>query len=124
MEQKNFTHVRQLLGYERLDDVRLVEAVNVLYCEAWGPLHNYFCPVMKLKEKRREGGRWIKRHDTPATPCDRLLACATLDASTKERLRAARERLAPFALSEKVERGLRCIARLRQQISAERAQED
>lgn len=123
VEQKNFTHVRQLLGYERLDDVRLVEAVNALYREAWGPLHNYFCPVMKLKEKRREGGRWIKRYDTPATPCERLLACATLESQTKERLWTEREQLDPFALSEKVESHLRRIARLRQQITAERSLE-
>lgn len=124
MEQKNFTHVRQLLGYERLDDVRLVEALNALYREAWGPLHNYFCPVMKLKEKRREGGRWIKRYDTPATPCARLLSCAAVDAPTKERLRVERERLDPFALSDKVEIYLRRIARLREKIAAERSQEE
>jgi hypothetical protein len=36
VEQKNFTRVRQHLGYERRDDERLVEAVNVLDPEAWG----------------------------------------------------------------------------------------
>ncbi len=123
VEQKNFTHVRQLLGYERFDDVRLVEAVNTLYREAWGPLHNYFCPVMKLKEKRREGGRWIKRYDTPATPCDRLLNCAALSTQTKEWLQRERAGFDPFALSDKVEKHLRQIARLRQQIATERSEE-
>ena len=30
VEQKNFTHVRQLLGYGRYDDLRLIERVNDL----------------------------------------------------------------------------------------------
>jgi hypothetical protein len=56
VEQKNFTHVRQLLGYERLDDVRLVEAVNALYREAWGPLHNYFCKGNEAQGKASGSG--------------------------------------------------------------------
>ena len=52
VEQKNFTHVRQLLGYGRYSDIQLVELVNDLYENAWLPMRNYYTPVMKLIEKR------------------------------------------------------------------------
>jgi len=42
VEQKNWTHVRRLLGYDRLEDPRLVDLINALYRECWEPLHNYF----------------------------------------------------------------------------------
>jgi hypothetical protein len=43
VEQKNWTHVRELLGYDRLDKPQLVDLVNRLY-HAWGLLHNFFSP--------------------------------------------------------------------------------
>ena len=44
VEQKNWTHVRQLLGYERFGEEALCAEINALYRELWEPLHNYFCP--------------------------------------------------------------------------------
>jgi len=124
VEQKNFTHVRQLLGYDRLDDERLVSAVNALYKNAWVPLQNYFCPVMKLIEKKREGSRWVKRYDTPATPCQRLLDCPGVPGEVKEELRRMRGGLDPIELSEEVEKHLRKIARLLTKIAKEREEEN
>jgi len=46
VEQKNWTHVRQLLGYDRLDDMELLEPINRLYRELWEP-HNFFLPSAK-----------------------------------------------------------------------------
>ena len=109
VEQKNFTHVRQLLGYGRFGDLELRGLVNELYERAWLPLRNCFTPVMKLVEKQRIGGKVRKKYDNPATPCDRLLACAKVDGETKRRLRAARSALDPLALAEDVEVRLREI---------------
>ena len=53
VEQKNWTHVRQLLGYDRLDHPHQVELINSLY-RIWSLYQNHFCPVMKLIEKKRE----------------------------------------------------------------------
>jgi hypothetical protein len=49
VEQKNWMWPRQLLGYGRLEQSGLVEPINNLYREAWGPLHNFFLPSMKLE---------------------------------------------------------------------------
>lgn len=123
VEQKNFTHVRQLLGYGRFDDPQLEAAVNRLYREAWLPMHNHFCPVMKLVEKTREGGKYHKRYDAAATPCDRLLGNPKVDEATKQRLRAERGTLDPFTLQEAVERGLDEVFKLLGEIHRERARE-
>ena len=63
VEQKNWMWPRQLLGYGRLSDASAVPQLNRLYKEAWGPLHNFFLPSMKLREKWRDGSRWVRRHD-------------------------------------------------------------
>lgn len=109
VEQKNWTHVRQLLGYDRLEEPELCEAINTLYRELWEPLHNYFCPSAKLHSKERHGAKVQRRHDKPATPCDRLLACEHIDAPTKQRLKATRAALNPFELARRIESTLRTI---------------
>jgi len=92
-EQKNWTHVRQLLGYGRLEDPELCAKINALYRELWEPLHNHFCPSAKLVSKDRHGAKVRRRHDRPTTPCDRLLASPHLAKATKARLRAERAAL-------------------------------
>ncbi len=106
VEQKNFTHVRQLLGYGRYGHIELVDLVNDLYGNAWLPLRNHFTPVMKLVEKKRVGTRWKKRYDEAATPYQRLLACPAVGAEVKRKLRGEHGRLDPFRLAESVEEKL------------------
>ena len=61
VEQKNWSHARQLLGYERLEWEALLEPINTLYAEVWGPLQNYFCPSLQLREKSKVGSRYQKK---------------------------------------------------------------
>ena len=62
VEQKNWSHARQILGCERLEIEALLEPINALYAEVWSPLQNYFCPSLALKEKSKEGSRCHKRY--------------------------------------------------------------
>ena len=124
VEQKNYTHVRQLLGNGRFSDLELVVLVNELYRDAWLPMRNFFTPVMKLIEKTREGSKVKKKYDDPITPCDRLLACAKVSEETKEQLRKTRESLDPIELSEDVERRLEVIFDRVREIEEQRAEED
>ena len=89
VEQKNWTHVRCLLGYDRLENAELLEPINALYRDAWALYHNHFCPSMKLVEKRREGARQIKRYDAPKTPYHRLVQNGMLDEAKAHCARAA-----------------------------------
>ena len=112
VEQKNWTHVRCLLGYERLENVQLLEPINALYGGAWALYHNHFCPSVKLVEKRREGARVIKRYDKPKTPYQRLLdSAAGLDAQKRVALEHQHATLNPFALKRQIEAGLKEIQR-------------
>ena len=52
VEQKNWSHVRQLFGYDRFDDHCLVAMMNNLYANEWSLYQNHFCPSMKLVSKR------------------------------------------------------------------------
>jgi len=123
VEQKNFTHVRQLLGYDRFDDLRLIELVNDLYETAWLPLRNHFTPAMKLVKKKRDGSKVSKTYDTPQTPCDRMLHCPHVSEATKQNLRSQRATLDPLTLSAQIETKLQTIHEILGEISARRAEE-
>jgi len=47
-EQRNWTHVRQLLGYQRIENPDLLPVINELY-QAWDLMHNLFCCTQKLE---------------------------------------------------------------------------
>jgi hypothetical protein len=59
------------------------------------PFVNFFQPSFKLKEKRREGAKLIKRYDDPSTPYERALAHPMVAEAVKERLRARYRTLDP-----------------------------
>jgi hypothetical protein len=109
VEQKNWTHVRQLLGYERFGDPAVVAWINELYRTAWDPLQNFFCPSMKLAEKKRVGARYVKKHDVPQTPYQRLLASPAVSTAAKAQLQQQFATLNPFVLKKEVERKLKII---------------
>ena len=74
IEQKNWTHVRKIVGYERYDTEAAVTALNTLYAEL-RLLQNLFLPTVKLVRKERVGARVRRLYDTPQTPLDRVRAC-------------------------------------------------
>lgn len=111
VEQKNWMWPRQLLGYGRLGDASVVPLVNRVYKEAWGPLHNFFLPSMKLRSKWREGSRWVRRHDRAQTAYQRLRASRLWRGAGRRRLEEQYASLDPFALAAQIEKGLRSILR-------------
>ena len=109
VEQKNWMWPRQLLGYGRLEDKGLVEPINRIYEELWGPLHNFFLPSMKLIEKQRVGSRWRRKHDQAQTAYQRLLRLGVLSAKKRRHLQEQYCSLDPFELHERLEKSLRPI---------------
>lgn len=112
VEQKNWTHVRQLIGYDRLDQHWDVEYINDLYQNYWLILWNFFTPVMKLKSKTRVGGRIVKVHDEPKTPFERLLESEQLTQEEKQALLARAESINPFVLKTELDRKLKWFFRI------------
>src|SRR5262249_29906315 len=109
VEQKNWTVVRQLLGYDRLDRPEVVELMNELYRNEWALYVNFFCPTLKLKEKKKVGSRYVKRYERPQTPYRRLLESKVVKGRQKQVLRTLRQELNPFKLRERIEQKLRKI---------------
>jgi hypothetical protein len=106
VEQKNWTHVRKLLGYVRYDSLVALHAINTLYTGDLRLLQNLFLPSVKLLRKERVGSR-IRRHYDPArTPFERLKRCQGADPKAVAELETLRRRLDPFALSQSIERQL------------------
>jgi Integrase core domain len=70
VEQKNGAVVRRLMGYGRYDGVETARVMSRLYAAARLYV-NFFQPSFKLKEKRREGAKVIKRYHAPSTPYER-----------------------------------------------------
>lgn len=100
VEQKNYTHVREAFGYERIESQTLVNLMNDIYANYWLPLHNFFLPTFKLKEKVRIGARIKKTYDPPETPYDRLMQSKHLSSYRKDLLKKRYEQLDPFVLSD------------------------
>jgi hypothetical protein len=73
VEQKNWSAVRQLLGYERLENPEVIALLNDLYENEWHWYVNYFCSTFKLLEKKKVGSKYVKRYEKPRTPYARLL---------------------------------------------------
>ncbi len=109
VEQKNWTHVRQWLGYDRLDNPKVVPLMNQLYKNDWRLFQNFFCPSMKLISKERVASRTVKRYDKPLTPYQRILASTLIDDKTKEQLKALYQTLNPFVLRKHMEEDLKAI---------------
>ena len=109
IEQKNWTHIRQWLGYDRLDNPKVVSLLNNLYTKEWRLFHNFFCPSVKLIAKERIGSKTIKRHDSPKTPCQRIIDSPHIQESVKLSLSKQLENLNPFMLRKTMDKKLKII---------------
>jgi hypothetical protein len=114
IEQKNWTHVRKLLGYVRYDSAPALTAINALYADL-RLLQNLFLPSVKLVEKRRVGARLQRRYDAPRTPFERVEACDAVDGPRLRALQHLRAELDPIALAQRIDHQLAAVYRLANQ---------
>ncbi|MGH8336849.1 MAG: integrase catalytic domain-containing protein [Gammaproteobacteria bacterium] len=110
VEQKNWTHVRKLLGWERYDTHEAVETMNDLYRHELRLWLNLFLPSVKLMKKMRVGSKVRRVYDAARTPFERVRACPQADREKVARLEELRKRLDPFQLSKVIERKLERIS--------------
>jgi len=109
IEQKNWTHVRQWLGYHRFDNPDIVPLLNDLYKHDWRLFHNFFCPSVKLVAKKRVASKTIKHYDSPKTPYQRIMESPYVADDVKLSLTAIFEKLNPFDLRKTIEDNLKKI---------------
>lgn len=102
IEQKNWTHVRKLMGYVRYDSVAVLAAMNDLYRHELRLFQNLFLPSVKLRRKARVGARLTRVYDAAQTPFERVLACPQADPQQLATLTQLRETCNPFELSRTI----------------------
>lgn len=102
VEQRNWTHVRQVVGYSRLETREQLAILRELY-DASRLYKNFFQPTLKLKAKVRVGGRIQRRYEEARTPYRRLLESGQLTAAACRRLQAQYAGLNAAELRRKVE---------------------
>jgi hypothetical protein len=106
VEQKNWTHVRKLLGYVRYDSQQALQAMNDLYRNELRLFQNLFQPSVKLSKKVRIGSRLKRLYDKPKTPFQRVCDCPQADPQKIAQLKKLMQSLDPFELSKTIDRKL------------------
>ena len=102
VEQRNWTHVRKVVGYERMDSAAELEVLRELY-EKLCLYKNYFQPTMKLIEKIREGGKIRRKYDEPRSPYQRVMESESTRAGAKKKLKQQYEAMNVAQLHRQVE---------------------
>jgi hypothetical protein len=105
VEQKNWSVVRQLVGYDRYEGAEAVAALE----EVYALLHVYvngYLPVMKLVGKERDETRVRKRYDVPQTPSRRAEAAGVLRPDAQEALAAPLAAAGPLRLRRPIDAAL------------------
>lgn len=103
VEEKNFSAVRNYVGYSRYDTDEQRNLLNELYSVLRVYL-NYFQPLMKLEMKKRIGSKIVKKYDKPKTPYQRIIEMANIDEAIKREMRKIYQGLNPFELKRKINR--------------------
>lgn len=112
VEQKNWSHVRQLLGYGRFENPDLVPVLNDLYKNYWCWYKNMFIPCMKLIEKKQVGSKIYRVHDKPKTPFHRVIDSPHVLEEKKQMLKEIRQSLDPFTLKAEIDARLKIVRRM------------
>jgi len=114
VEQKNSTHVRQIVGHLRYETEAELKLIQSLYRLELRLYKNFFQTTIKLKEKTRVKGKIHRRYDTPKTPYQRALESPEVSEEQKTELRATYASLNPAALKRQIDRKCALLYRLYQ----------
>lgn len=103
IEQKNWTHVRKILGYLRYDTFAELSIINDLYRGDLRLYKNFLQPVMKLVSKERIGGSVKRKYDAPKTPYQRLMDSGQISEQTRKQLETVYLSLNPAQLKRSID---------------------
>jgi transposase InsO family protein len=118
VEQKNWTHVRKLLGWDRYDSPDAVEAINDLYRNELRLWLNLYLPSVKQVKKVRVGSKLRRVYDAAQTPLERVSASPQAHGGQVAELRILRRSLDPFGLAKVIDQKLeRIYKRANQRLS-------
>lgn len=101
VEQKNWSRVRELVGYMRYDTPAELELLNQIW-ELDRIFTNYLLPQQKLVKMTRNGAKVTKIHDKPATPHQRAINHPDMRKMPAIRMNAAYKKIRVMALSRQI----------------------
>lgn len=101
VEQKNWSVVRHLVGYDRFETFAEYNSLQSIYSDL-SLYFNFFQPVLKLTSKEVIEGRMIKHYDTAATPYQRVLLSEDVSFETKANLMNTYVHLNPVTLRNSI----------------------
>jgi len=102
VEQKNWTHVRELVGYLRFDTAQELSVLN----EIWAldmVYTNYLLAQQKIVFKQRNGSKVTKRYDVATTPYARATARASVDGASRRAMLKVMDAVRPGHLYRQIQ---------------------
>jgi hypothetical protein len=102
VEQKNWTTVRQLVGYLRYDTDAELDLLNQIWV-LQALIGNHFYPQQKLISKVRDGAKITKRYDRAQTPYARATVHPAVTTLHRRRLAAAHASFNPAAVQRQIQ---------------------
>jgi len=114
VEQKNWSVVRRLIGYDRYSSKAALDVLNRVY-HLTRFYVNFFQPVMKVVSKTRHGAKVHKIYDTARTPYQRLLESDVLTEAKRVELAATYHGLNPVLLLKQINENLEYLWKLAEQ---------
>lgn len=115
IEQKNWTHVRKVFGYSRIEDEEIIKKMNELNRNEIRLYKNFFQANVKLVDKKRIGKnkeKIKKVHDEAKTPYQRVVDCSQVNKENKTKLRETYEKLNPAELKRNIDNKIKTINKL------------
>ncbi|MDP2728111.1 MAG: transposase family protein [Dehalococcoidia bacterium] len=113
VEQKNWSIVRRLIGYDRYETEEALSQLNLVYrlMRIWV---NHWQPVLKLIGKERRGARVIKHYDRAQTPHRRVLEAGVLSDRKRSRQEEDHGSWGPSALRKEQDKAIEKLWELSQ----------
>lgn len=103
IEQKNFSTVRKIIGYRRLETEKQLVVLNRIY-KLLSDYLNFFIPTLKLLRKEHIGSKVKRIYDRPKTPYQRVLEHPDIGENTKLSLKSKYLTLNPAELLRGINR--------------------
>ncbi|OGO72668.1 MAG: hypothetical protein A2Z49_06970 [Chloroflexi bacterium RBG_19FT_COMBO_56_12] len=111
VEQKNWSVVRHVIGYDRYETEAELAVLKAIYQDLRLYI-NFFQPVLKLIGKEQVDGKVIKRYDTATTPYQRVLVSPYVSDTVKIYLRQQYAQLNPVMLRNRIDANVAILWKL------------
>ena len=102
VEQKNWSVVRHVIGYDRLEGQEQYAILASIYQDLRLYV-NFFQPVLKLVAKERIGNKLVRKYDIARTPYQRVMERQDVPLTRKAQLLNAYLRLNPAQLRNRID---------------------